>query len=163
MPSSTFDGFSCFNSNTIPSILSEYSRLWSVYPKTPLRSRFPYFSFPKSFNRMGTPFSEPTTIFPKSSKSVISPIPRTTYPKLPRFKILPPTFELLFSTASITSSSDKWYCSNFCGSISIWYCVVIPPKLLTSATPGTCFMRGIMTQFCKSVISRSEWLSLSMM
>ena len=76
--SRTFEGFWYLSIWTIPSTPSLNDRSSSTYPRTPLRSRLPYLSSPRSLRNTGTPSSFLTTILPMSSRSRIRPTPRTT-------------------------------------------------------------------------------------
>ena len=48
------------------------------------------------------------------------------------------------------------YCFNNRVSSNTWYCLIVPPKPVTSITPFTCFNSGFNTQSCTAL----SWLTV---
>lgn len=115
-------------------------------PTMPSRSWWLNRSVPRSPTVIGTPPRLATTMLPRSSRVRTSPTPRTTKLCSPRDRREPPAFALLLVMAVVTSFSPMPKRCNSTGSKSRRNSLVKPPKLVTSAMPGTCFSAGMTTQ-----------------
>ena len=90
-----------------------------------------------SATRIGRPLRVATATRLMSSIARKSPIPRTTSDSSPRRSSPPPALLLAFASACATWSmvTACFFIRN--GSSLTWYSLSVPPKLITSATPGT--------------------------
>ena len=95
------------------------------------------FTCARFLTKIGTELILVTIIFSISEMLLSNPIPLTTK-ACPFLSITsPPTFTLLFPTALNTSSAERPYFVKLFGFTLISKLLSSPPKLFTSATPGT--------------------------
>jgi len=73
----------------------------------------------------------------RSAAFCTRPTPRTMYSAPFSSMVLPPMFWLLAATASMTSPIITPYCFSFRAETSTCHWRTKPPRLATSATPGT--------------------------
>ena len=124
-------------------------------PAMPLRVSTPNCGRPRSLRNTGVPRTEVTTMLPRSSGERIRPMPRMTATCSPRTSKLPPALALFALMVPMTCWSDRLYCASLEGSRASWNSVVSPPKVLTSASPGTCLSAGMTSHCCIAVSSRT--------
>ena len=96
-----------------------------------------------------------TTTRAMSSTFWNNPMLRTTSASSPRLITPPPTLLLLAVNACATWSIVTPNLRSSDGLMRTWYSLIAPPKLSTSATPGTCRKAGRTTQSCNARTSLS--------
>ncbi|GJE62359.1 hypothetical protein MPOCJGCO_4492 [Methylobacterium trifolii] len=138
--------------STMPSTMSPCPSC----PTMPSRGALETRTSATSRTSTGVPLTWVSMVSRMSSMSRIRPTPRTTADCSPTFKVWPPTLmEELFSALTSWTRVMPWAWSRF-RSTATSYSLVLPPKAVTSTTPGIALNRRCSTQSCRVFMSAEE-------
>ena len=127
--------FSPRRKKMMPSTSSGLSSNWN----TPNRGAWLILTSAISPMRIGMPLFVATTTCLISWIFFSNPTPRTTNCCSPLGNSPPPVFAFEVDKAVTNCESVTPFACIFSGRITTWYCLTLPPKEDTSATPGVCF------------------------